>query len=364
MKQSIILILLLFQNVYSQNTHVLFGERDLRDNKSAIYFDKDGSIYPDYLIPDTALANSESSLLKWYKANPVDFYNIAKLYKCPFTIYNDENFKILNDSIANNLKKKIIRNGSYATSLTFLIHGFRKPFNIINHDRPAGTDFKTMITTLDKYLTPTSYVEVYWDGLYGCCFSAKASENKILFRLFEEAQKNNTINVGKSLKMIISDLNSGTINIVSHSLGAKVAAYALFDIDNDGHKTPANNIVNIYLIAPAIAADIISNNYYKRNSTIDYKSKDNYRLMIAYNEKDFVLRKKDNKVGLFGPGPKKYGNTTLGCNYHNEAVKLKMLFEKQFPNSPIKMADLTFVDKCHHVRCYFDDDNLKGLFTF
>ena len=89
---------------------------------------------------------------------------------------------------------------------------------------------------------------------------------------------------------------------------------ALFSIEGTTVlKVPKPSFVvyaNICLIAPALSGDSFKN-YYTRTTKFDFKSKDNYKLTILYNDHDFVLRK---KVGWFGPGPYKYVNTTLGCN--------------------------------------------------
>ena len=169
---------------------------------------------------------------------------------------------------------------------------------------------------------------------------------------------------GKALKKIVSGINSETITFVTHSLGAKVAVFALFNVDNDLLPTLSNSRINICLIAPAISAEVIFDNYYKRNSKVDFKSKDNYKISIVYNEQDFVLLKKDPIVGWFGPGPFEYGNTTLGCNYNNVAKALKTKFLLKLQNSPIELFNFAFVGKCHYVSCYCIDDSLEEVFRY
>jgi hypothetical protein len=291
--------------------------------------------------------------------NGSEFLKISAAYKCNFDKCNSENCTGLNNSIAASLRKKINDLNSEYQSVTFLIHGFRKPFKEENGDTDSPYDFSLMRNAIDKYYgEKTLYVEIYWDAYYDCCFSARASNNERLFELFGHAQSNAEF-VGKSLNAVITGLNYSKINIVTHSLGAKVALNALFDTETTGVKTPSNQKVNICLIAPAISPESIYTNYYKRNSDIDFKNKDNYNLVVVYNEKDFVLRKKDNKVGLFGPGPYKYGNTTLGCNHHDAATNLVVKIKKDYPNSNIKSFDVSYVGKCHLVSCYCYSDNLE-----
>lgn len=362
MKSLIIIIFILTANfATAQNTHVLFGERTLTPSGNiSICFDKEGSIYPDYYISNASLEKSNNSLKEYYLKNQSEFIKIGKKYNCIFKEYNEANNNILNDSIAVNFTKKINFEVISGTSVTFLIHGFRKAFIVGTRDIPSPIDFQTMKQALtDNSLSKTLFVEIYWDALYGCCFSKDTKQNEILFKLFEEAQVN-AEQVGKGFKTILSSINCDTINIITHSLGAKVAAYAVLDIYKDLKPTPSCKRLNICLVAPAISAQLISDNYYKRNSKSDFNNQDNYNLIIIYNEDDFVLKKKDNVMGLFGPGPYKYGNTTLGCNYHNTAVNLKKKFKSDFAKSTINLIDLSSVGKCHHVRCYFYGENIKS----
>jgi hypothetical protein len=141
-----------------------------------------------------------------------------------------------------------------------------------------------------------------------------------------------------------------------------VAVHSILNMGDINAATPSAARVNICLIAPAISADLIFQNYLIRNSQWDMANGDNYRLYIAYNENDFVLRKKDYAIGIFGPGPYKYGNTSLGCNHRHAAERLAEYFEANFPVSFVGLYDLSSVGKCHHVSCYVYESNVKALF--
>ncbi len=364
MKQKIfflILFILNISNIFGQNSkhNILFGERNLDDiadisSKTSIYFDKEGSLYPDYFISNASLLQSDASLVKWYGNNQTAFFDISKNYYCKFSKYSLENCNILNDSISSFYIKQINKKKTDFKSLTFLIHGFRKPFIETNGDASSPADYKTMQETINQY-TKTFFVEIYWDGLYGKRFSANLKANKIMYAVFEKSQINAEF-VGASLKNIISKVKFDTINIITHSLGAKVALFALLDMKNDNLKTPSNNKINLIFIAPAISGELIVDNFYKRNTKIAYKTADNYHFSIIYNENDIALRK---KVGFVGPGPYKHGNTTLGCNYDAAATKLQTTFQTKFPNSTLDLYDCSSVGGCHLVRCYFSSKKLQ-----
>ena len=341
--------------------NVLYGERRLDRSTSAVFFDKDGNIYPDYFIPDSSLSHSDASLKTWYKAHPADFATICNSYHCGFDKYTVINLLVLNDSITASVKRSIEAKRTKAASVTFLVHGYRKSFKALNGDSPAPQDYGTLENAINNFSnSPLLFVEVYWDGMYDCCFSKNTRRNKELFKLFETAREN-AGKVGIGLRKLITGLSFDTINIVTHSLGAEVACSALFDTSKDRSATPANKTLNLCLIAPAISGVERFQAYYARNAAIDYRTKDNYRLCIIYNSNDFVLKK---KIGIFGPGPYKYGNTCLGCNYDNAAADLQLYFGSSYPHSTVQLIDLSATVGCHHVICYSAGDNLKGMVEF
>lgn len=365
MLKLIVPLLFLCLNVtFAQNTHVLYGERDLNNTAPAIFFDREGSIYPNYFISDSTLQQCNSSLKEWYSKHEHDFIKIARTLNCTFNTFSLKNYETLNDSIISSFTKKMRNQSGALQSATFIIHGFRKPFFNNNRDRSSSKNFKVVEDIIDSHSnSKTCYVEVYWDAMYGCCFSASSKKNKVLFKLFEEAQIN-AAHVGERFKKVLLQTKFDTITILTHSLGAKVAAYALLNINNNNNLTPSHKKINICLIAPAISPQLITDNYYKRNTSVDFTKRDNYHLSIVYNENDFVLKKKDNKLGLFGPGPYKYGNTTLGCNYNKAAMNLKKEFDKNYINSSIALFDLSSVGKCHHITCYCKDDNFWKVVNY
>lgn len=347
-------------SLFGRNPNVLYGERNLDLDTASIYFDKEGSIYPAVRIADDELKNANNSLKEWYSKNEEKFIEIGRLYSCDFDTYSDSNYEILNEAIMQVVIKNL--NAAPNSSLTFLIHGFRKPFKPTQYDTSSPEDYETMITSFHKFNTAnTKMITVYWDALYDCCFSGNPKRNKPLFKLFERSQKNAEY-TGNSLKRILGQISKDTVNIITHSLGAKVAVYSVLNISDSPFNTPSNKRVNICLIAPAISADLISKNYEKRIPEADLSLSDNYHLYIAYNENDFVLKKKDDRWGLFGPGPFKYGETTLGFNYKRAAIKLQSQFKTLFEHSSIQLYDVSYVGKCHLVSCYCYEDNLEDIF--
>lgn len=342
--------------IFGQSTNVLFGERDLKNERLAVYIDKEGSPYPDYFISNSSLENSNASLINWYSKNQNDFFTISKQYNCHFNNFSQENCLILNDSIVSKLKERINSKKGEFNSVSFLIHGYRKPFVKTNGDRTSPRDYGIMEESISKNIK-TIFVEVYWDAMYDCCYSTNRKKNKALYALLQMAEKN-AEPVGHCLRSVIYNLQFDTINIITHSLGAKVASHTLFNVSKSNVPTPVNKRVNICLIAPALSDDSFAQ-YYERQTTYDFKTKDNYKLILLYNENDFVLRK---KVGWFGPGPNRYVNTTLGCNHKGCTTAFEKDFQKKFTNSSLQLIDMSFVGQCHLVGCYFSSGNMDSLF--
>ena len=365
MRPVLLLFLLLSSSLCTfAQTNVLYGERNMARKQLALYYDREGTIYPDYFIANSALEKSGSSLKSWYCDNPEQFLAIAMMYGCNFNQCSASSIKILGDSIAAANSRAINSLKSKFSAVTFLIHGFRKPFVTANGDYTSVRDFAIMeknISDLDK--GNNLYVEVYWDAQYGCCFTANLKRNEELFELFDQAQVTATL-VGNNFRTILSNINFDTLNLYSHSLGARVVAQSLFNTVACATPTPSNKRVNICMVAPAIAGIETFKDYYRRNSNFDFQVHDNYRLVVIYNDNDFVLLKRDNKLGLFGPGPYGHGNTSLGCNYHHTATKLEAFFLSDYKKSAMRTFDLSSVGKCHHVRCYFTGNNIMSAIRY
>jgi hypothetical protein len=345
--------------------NVFYGERDLQSSEAAIYFDKDGFPYPDYRISNESLAKAYGSLFTWFQYNSDAFIAICSDYGLfPETI-DQASICALRDSIIARWAMRINERSKHHPAVAFYIHGFRKQFVATNGDVSSTAEFALLKDNLATYGKPKAYeVEVYWDGLYDCCFSTNRKKNKQLFGLYEtacaQAQR-----VGLGLRRVLSAIETPQLQIVAHSLGAGVAASALFNREKQASvvPTPGQQDVAICLIAPAIAGETFEN-YCDRSTNTRFIKRDNYRLLVVYNEEDFVLLKKDPKTGLLGPGAKKYGNTSLGCNYKNEAVRLRAYFGDHYPGSHISLLNKTSVGKCHSLRCYTQGEQLSEVSDF
>ncbi len=346
---------------YAQVKNVLYGEQYVSD-KLCIHFDKNGSVYPDFLIPDSLLEICEASLDTFYAKHPSYFKEIARHYNLTDSLCSVLSVSILHDSIRSAILKKITITFNEETPLTFIIHGFRKSYRNKEGVFTSVLDYQILEDALKGQNLSSGYVRIFWDGMYSD-IRLNRKKIKAVLSTFVKSQVN-AANAAVGLRKIITALPHQHLNLISHSLGAKVICSTLFDTTANTSPTPSQKKINICLVAPAIDADVFKN-YFSRNSMVNYKKADNYRLLILYNEKDFVLRKRDNVIGLFGPGPRRYGKTTLGCNCRNDIQKLHLLFHEKFPSSVIQTVNMTaLIGKCHHLRCYYYVDHLKEAVLF
>ena len=360
----LLLFAILLCSVRLSAQHVFYGERPADKNDGALFFDKDGFPYPDYFIADSSMANAYGSLFTWFMQNSGAFIEISASYQLfPEKIDRETIFQ-LRDSITAGKIRSINRESYGYPAVAFYVHGFRKLYVSKTNEVTSAEEFRLLKANLATYGQPEAFgVEVYWDGMYDCCFSAKHSRNKELFRLFETAAKNAQA-VGLGLRTVLSGITNDHLQIISHSLGAQVVASALFNREASTLPTPSQQHIAICMLAPAIDGHTTFKSYHERQTTHNFSTADNYRLMIVYNEDDFVLLKKDPKTGMFGPGTKRYGETSLGCNYRNEAVKLERYFSEHYPNSTIRLLDKTSLGKAHSFRFYASGENLKEASGF
>jgi hypothetical protein len=357
-------LLLLPLNTLAQ--HVFFGERDRTDSTMAIHFDQDGFPYPDRRIPDSSMINAYGSLFTWFQQHNEEFIATCAGYNYfPERIDQATIFQ-LRDSIIGRWIATINERSTGYPAVAFYVHGFRKSFVQSGHDVTSVADFKLLEENLATYGKPKAFeVEVYWDGMYDCCFSMHHKKNRALFQLFETANRN-ALHVGLGLRRVLTGISTRHLQVIAHSLGARVVTVALFN-QNEASKiipTPTQPEISVCLIAPAIDGHETFQSYYDRTTPADYRTSDNYRLLVVYNESDFVLRKKDPKTGWFGPGTMRYGETSLGCNRRKEAVHLQAYFAKQYPHSVIRLVDHSDLGKSHSLRYYAQGTNLQAVSDF
>lgn len=350
-----ILVFVCFQSVAQYKTvAVLYGKYDsIRqtdgDDFMRIFLDKNGDFYPETNISDEELVLSNNNLLEWAQQNPVKFVQVSSIYELNFGQFTEQNFDELQDSVIARILKKLNQKSSSYNSINLVIHGFRKPVRTRTvktglgsfYDSWSYEDNKFLRTEMNKISTSNFFLEVYWDGSYDCCLGTNFKKNKEIFELFEKYSFESAVKAGYSLRKIVSKIDHSEINIISHSAGATVATSLLFNtnqylVDSVSRalQTPRQKEINICLVAPAISKKPFED-YYSRNTNIDFTKEDNYSLSVIYNKRDFALRKKDNVLFLFGPGVKKYGNTALGCDYHGEIARLEQMFVEQYQKSPI-----------------------------
>lgn len=369
MKKLVVLfILLIFSNHFfgKHKKSVFFGDhvkhvKTLENGVLRIFMDLNGDFYPENIINKSEFKNKGKSQLKvWAKKHPIKFKEIAKSYNLLNTSYNLINYSILQDSIKADIANKI--NNHSLKQQTWIIHGFRKRLHKKIDDTTSNStsfyDNSCGVNKINKYLSENSknkqlIVELYWDGFYSGYFST-FSLIKFGF-IFKFKATPSAENCGYSLRDLFTKLTDNDINIISHSTGTHVVASLLFNVKSKyNFETPKQNI-KVALLASASPGIKLFKKYYKRNTSYNFREKDNYSLLNVINEKDIVLLKK----GFGLKFTKILGNTSLGCNSKRESEKLGEYFIKKFPNSSYSEHYITNIKKSHYFTSY-----IKALESF
>lgn len=359
-------LLFVFVPLFSEAQHVYFGERSQQGTSFSIHFDKDGFPYPDYVIADSSMEKAYGSLFTWFQQNNEDFMEICRNYDYFPESIDKKTIYTLRAAIIQRWADSINKRSEQFSAIAFYIHGFRKSYHQQGNDVTSVTEFGMLRNELSNYGNPLPFaIDVYWDGTYDCCFSSNFKKNKVLFNLFADAVEQ-AKKTGYSMRLLTARLYNKPLQIVAHSLGAQITVSLLFNdtsVPANLPETPYQEHISVCLIAPAIGAQQF-HSYYNRSHENYTDTTDAYRLMIVYNEADFVLQKKDPKTGFFGPGVHRYGETGLGCNHRHSAEKLKNYFSEHFPGSTIQLIDKTSMGKCHSLRCYTNSGHLKEVSDF
>lgn len=356
-------ILLVVAKITLAQVNVLYGERSPQMNVDAIFLDQEGSIYPDFFISNESLMKSKAKIHSWYSDHPSEFKEIAKQVNCPVETASTEHIQQLEDTLLKRSIRKIQGMKTSSSILNVLVHGYRKSFAQNEHDDLTSIEsFTNLERKLDEGLGvhhPT--LKIYWDASYDCCYSLDGKKNRIMFEEFEQAY-HRADTIGISLKKLLNSVDYKQLNIVGHSLAAKVMQSCLYDKNGNGILCLSQARVNVCLIAPATTGIESWVNYKQRNYVIP--EEDNLRIWMLYNEKDFALKKKDNHFEWFGPGALAYGATTLGCNYKHTLDKFEHYTKEYFAGSTFVFMNGTSLGKIHSQQYYLNSPFFLDLIDF
>ena len=358
MRKYIFVILVILGSVWqltakkqATGNRVLFGENNTRmdpadSNTMRIFIDRNGDYYPPGIwISDKALYKSGGSLRDWYRQNPDSFNAICGKFGMPASGDLASRVVQLNEVICKHYAT--ITNQKSNKRVFMLIHGFRKRA----YDKPdlftylATTDNEILKETIGS-MTPGKnifYLEIYWDACYFKPAKALKEEGFVIFR---DQAVPNANHVGAALRQLVTDLDTHEINIVTHSLGARVACNLLFNVSAAPASSlmiPQNKKIKICFIAPAVASEIFEN-FYQRSQTDTMGKPDNYEIEVVYNRYDYLLLKQGRILGIkfSDRGATAFANTSLGCDYNGDIKKLQGLFATKFTNTnPPTLIDVT-----------------------
>lgn len=320
---------------------VLYGENQSNlsapdSNTVRIFMDKNGYYYPDIIIPDQELKRACNSIPNFIITNWVANNNLRQAFPQVSFENPAQAANVINDIIVQQHIERINRRAAAYNSVTFLIHGYRKKAwgNIDSYNSLSYDDFTAVKNALQGL--NTLFIEIYWDSRYINPKKFLKQGAKVPLRLFENFVIPNSLQVGLSLRNLVTGLQVTNLNIFTHSIGGLVASEMLFNASGrniPGEQTLRTPVIpNIFLcmVAPAMAPETLTNNYYSRNTSYDFNKADNYRLAIVFNHDDIALTKSfGGFVRLFTgrTNALTYGNTSLGCDYMNCLASVQGFFQ-------------------------------------
>lgn len=239
----------------------------------------------------------------------------------------------INDRLESGSFKKVV----------FLIHGYNMTYRqnlypyAMLQERISGL-------SNDEIL----YVRVFWDGLTDKHTQNVAEGKKLYFKnrsrlrdgfthpaIWKQANYN-ALYVGRELRQLFNGLNTTTIYVVTHSLGARVISSALLNLTVPVEKSKYSEYNNAYLkqrkiplpkqtfyvgmLAPAIDGMTAFQPLFED----DIINQTSYNFVVGYNENDKVLR----KFSVFGEkSANLFGDTSLGT-LASDIEQIQDLFEE------------------------------------
>lgn len=316
--------------------HVFFGERAQEKYVNAIFFDRWGHIYPSVFISDSLLQAANGNLHQVYAINPSLFASVARSEMQSDTVFSIGAAEQLEIALIKRYQR--MWSALHDAPVLFAVHGYRKSFQPTATDVSSVADFETLRLRLQQVdTTRHHWVEIYWDGGYDCCFSLRTKQNKVLFQLFEQVYWQSSV-VGEKLYAILSGVNQAHQGFIAHSLGVNLLIPTM--------QAASEHPRSFFILAPATDADQHWNNWSPRAQ---------HQIWLLWNKHDFALRKKDAKLGWFGPGVYRYGETSLGCNHRQAVDRWQSNVRKQAPAVRLNLVDLSESGTIHSLRYYLGD---------
>jgi hypothetical protein len=348
-------------------------------NITRLFLDRDGSIYPDASIP----VNEESlrkpihqlntkfngGYLQYYFnfVEPGQYQELKENFKIADRENKTEEWAELQYAMQREVIKQLNQKlalQSYPeggkTTLVVLIHGF-------NVNSPQGEELYSPYTAVQSRVSqffgegnPVHFLEVYWDRMHGSPFT-----------IWTYAQANASF-VGLSLRGLLQGVGEQfPIRVLTHSLGATVAANALWNVraakgpkgdylyrwwmpaagDKDGtslsfgrmrqdtshYSTPRHPNLRLASIAPA-QPGVTYLDFLDRTPMVPDSNSWCQRVIIGYNSFDYATNKiiKPLAKAKFG-----LGSTSLAV-YKNEYGKY--IYPRTNETKPLDFTDSYWVN--------------------
>jgi hypothetical protein len=239
----------------------------------------------------------------------------------------------LRRNVLNRINNSVQQSGS--KQVVVLIHGFNDP-------SPDAYYFSLRRAIAEHLKFNPTFVEVYWDGLTSLGF------NPAVAGIWGKARINSA-KVGLGLRQVLNGLDPGVqLTIITHSLGASVAAHTLFnpvkwptefqeklevEYQSGSIPTPVCQTIQLGMLAPAISGTQVFDDVL---NTVPREKKPRLKkIVVGYNHYDYAV----TKGGFMA---KAFGNTALGADAANEVKKTFDTIQQQSKEILCKSIDFSY----------------------
>lgn len=328
-------------------------------NVHRIFLDRMGNVYPDVPLVRPAVRNAETRIDQLFADSAALRKELLNHYTVKDTGDKATVWQHLQQAIAAKIVRQINTAAAGYNTITLIIHGIGNDINQddISLNRNPFVAYQKAEQRINTQLAEkgkkTFFVEVYWDGLHRV--------KKLDFIGVFAGARTNSYYAGLGLRNIVSHLQTDSLVVLTHSLGANVACELLFNqttklrhtnkafkqyldsvyADTQYHRTPPQKSVQLGMIAPAIPGISTFKDFYQRtgSTTPSLAAKDRYAVWVGYNNKDIIITKHVIPQ-LESPLLVRYagGSTALG-GLRGENKKVAKLFTKRYPQSSFTAID-------------------------
>ncbi|MBX2844920.1 MAG: alpha/beta hydrolase [Saprospiraceae bacterium] len=356
-----------------------------------VFFDGSGYVYPDVALEDMDFFEEKRPLLQAYYSEASRYNRVAEAYGLPpvEAVPDTDAIEALNSAVKHLWLEQVNAELAVHDRVVVLVHGYNNTYHELIGPYSLFQNRIDAITGTNNF-----YINVFWDGLtdntakdiskqeslfYGETGGLRAGINNL--KIWRRAQ-HQALFAGMELRTLLRRLQTDSLTLVSHSLGARVVASTLFNIEPeddwkkpsvaqarylaaisaDQHPAPQQHI-SVGMMAPAIGGKETFDDYFIReNAARSAADSSDFHFTIGFNTNDEVLR----KFNLFGKKSANFlGDTSFGT-LKNDVDSVHTLFRENGLEQRFDVVDFSktfqgYPQNKHSMIFYLDNPNFDSF---